>query len=224
MNVTCKNCGYEKNFNGAEFCDVCGTEIETATAMMPSSSTPLSGSPTMPNPVVNIPAPGTQPATLSPNTPPPAVETVRPSSPPVSIPTSAATHISTSAATHISTSQPSFNVNTATTARLISKQANAPVPQFSIDSAALIGIFDPDIGPVDIDLESFAGGETVSCNHAEIYPEGGIWKIQDLGSKNGVFIKPVGQKRFGARITSPTPINPGDEVAIAKISFVFQSP
>ena len=70
-------------------------------------------------------------------------------------------------------------------------------------------------GPVDIDLESFPGNETISCQHAEIYQEGGVWKIQDLDSTNGVFIKPTGQTRFNAKITQPEIINPGDEIAIA---------
>ena len=113
---------------------------------------------------------------------------------------------------------------TETTARLIAKQPNAPIPEFPLENNALIGIFDPDMGPVDIDLEDFVGNETVSRHHAEIYQEAEVWKIKDLGSTNGVFIKPMGQTRFGARITTPESLNPGDEVAIAKIRFVFQSP
>ncbi len=110
------------------------------------------------------------------------------------------------------------------TARLISKQANSPIPEFAIDSSVLIGKFDPDMGPVDIDLEGFIGDETVSRNHAEIYQEADAWKIKDLGSSNGVFIKPVGQSRFGARITMPEQLNSGDEIAIAKVRFLFQTP
>ncbi|MDJ0742170.1 MAG: FHA domain-containing protein [Xenococcaceae cyanobacterium MO_167.B27] len=113
---------------------------------------------------------------------------------------------------------------TGTTARLIAKQPNAPIAEFPLENNALIGIFDPDMGPVDIDLEDFAGNETVSRHHAEIYQDAGVWKVKDLGSTNGVFIKPVGQTRFSARITTPESLNSGDEVAIAKIRFVFQSP
>jgi pSer/pThr/pTyr-binding forkhead associated (FHA) protein len=86
-----------------------------------------------------------------------------------------------------------------------------------------VGIFDPDTGPVEIDLETFFGGETVSRNHAEIYQELGTWKIKDLGSTNGVFIKPPGQPRFSARITIPTPLNSGDEIAFGKVRFLFQT-
>jgi FHA domain len=111
----------------------------------------------------------------------------------------------------------------ATTARLISKQQNAPVAEFPIDSNALIGVFDPDSGPVDIDLDSFIGNETISRSHAEIFSEAGVWKIKDLNSSNGVFIKAAGQTRFSARITAPTAINDGDEVAFAKVQFQFKT-
>ena len=114
---------------------------------------------------------------------------------------------------------------TAVTARLIAKQPGVSTPEFPLDgSNAIIGIFDPDTGPVDIDLEEFSGNETVSRNHAEIYQEGGMWKIKDLGSTNGVFVKHSGETRFSARITIPEVISPGDEIAIAKVRFLFQSP
>ncbi|WP_066423560.1 FHA domain-containing protein [Anabaena sp. 4-3] len=114
-------------------------------------------------------------------------------------------------------------IPTSTTARLTAKQSGSPVPEFIIESNAIVGVFDPDMGPVDVDLEAFFGGETVSRNHAEIYQEQGIWKVKDLGSTNGVFIKPLGQTRFGARITIPETLNHGDEIAFGKVRFLFQS-
>ncbi|MEA5528019.1 FHA domain-containing protein [Dolichospermum sp. UHCC 0684] len=114
-------------------------------------------------------------------------------------------------------------INTFTKAKLTSKQTNAPIPEFILDNNAIVGIFDPDTGPVEIDLETFFGGETVSRNHAEIYQELGTWKVKDLGSTNGVFIKPPGQTRFSARITIPTPLNSGDEIAFGKVRFLFQT-
>jgi len=111
----------------------------------------------------------------------------------------------------------------ATTARLIAKQSSPPLSEAMLDNNAIVGIFGSDSGPVDVDLELFSGSDTVSRNHAEIYNEGGIWKVKDLGSTNGTFIKPVGQSRFGARITTPTVLNPGDEIAFAKVRFIFQS-
>ncbi|MBL1208708.1 FHA domain-containing protein [Geminocystis sp. GBBB08] len=107
-------------------------------------------------------------------------------------------------------------------AKLISKMPKAPIPEFMIENYANIGIFDPDTGPVDIDLEHFLGNETVSRQHGEIYFENHQWKIKDLGSTNGIFIKKVGQNRFNARITTPDILENGDEIAIAKIRFTFQ--
>jgi hypothetical protein len=109
-----------------------------------------------------------------------------------------------------------------TSTRLVAKQVNAPQSEYPLTQIALVGIFDVDGGPVDIDLESFLGGETVSRHHAEVYPEGGSWFVKDLGSTNGVFIKPKGQARFAARITTPTALHPGDELAFGKVQFIFQ--
>lgn len=113
----------------------------------------------------------------------------------------------------------------AATARLIAKQPGSSAPEFSLDgNNMLIGRYDSDTGPVDIDLEAFPGEETVSRNHAEIYMESGHWKVNDVGSANGIFIRRVGDSRFGTRLTSPEILNPGDEVAFGKVRFVFQSP
>ncbi|TPX28019.1 FHA domain-containing protein [Cylindrospermopsis raciborskii] len=112
---------------------------------------------------------------------------------------------------------------TSATARLVCKQINAPIPEFILENNAIVGIFDQDTGPVDIDLETFLGGDTVSRNHAEIYQEAGIWKVKDLGSTNGVFIKGQGQTRFSARITVPTALKPDDEIAFGKVKFVFKN-
>jgi eukaryotic-like serine/threonine-protein kinase len=106
--------------------------------------------------------------------------------------------------------------------KLISHQISSSIPEFIIDSNAIIGVFDPDTGPVDIDLDSFLGSETISRNHAEIINEAGIWRIKDLGSTNGVFVKQAGQIQFGNRITASTILNDGDEVAIAKVKFQFK--
>lgn len=216
MNITCNVCGYEQNPQGAEFCDACGAELATEVAAI---STPPSAPP-IPSPVVNIPAPSAPTVIQAPvvNIPPPSQPPSSSSSYPDTV------VIPVPQPMPVAMPQPVIRVSTANTARLVAKQANAPVPEFSIGSSALVGIFDPDRGPVDIDLEHFAGGETISRQHAEIYLEGEIWKVKDLASTNGVFIKPGGQSRFNARITAPTPLTPGDEIAIAKVCFIFQSP
>ncbi len=47
--------------------------------------------------------------------------------------------------------------------------------------------------------------------------------VKDLGSVNGVFIKPAAQTRFRARITTPETLNSGDEIALGKVRFLFQT-
>jgi eukaryotic-like serine/threonine-protein kinase len=108
------------------------------------------------------------------------------------------------------------------TVRLIAKQSNAPIAEFLFSTEIVIGMSRPDSQPVDIDLASFIGHETVSSYHAGIYIEDGVWKIADLGSRNGIFIKAIGQNRFSPRITVPTILNPGDEIAISKVCFFFE--
>ena len=107
-------------------------------------------------------------------------------------------------------------------AKLIYKQADT-IKEFILNgSSTNVGRFDNDTGPADIDLEGFPGEETVSRSHAEIYFEETQWKVKDIGSTNGVFIKHLGQPRFGSRIIIPETINSGDEIAFGKIRFTFQ--
>jgi len=110
------------------------------------------------------------------------------------------------------------------TARLIAKRQNPPQPDFILESSNIIGKFDQDMGPVEIDLEEFSGADTISRQHAEIYFEDEQWKIKDIGSTNGVFIKRIGQSRYSARITIPETLNSGDEISFGKVNFIFQTP
>lgn len=231
MSITCPTCGYDRNPDNAEFCDACGAELTTAISAPAQSapSTPAPNSPQAdsPEPVPDIipivppapPAADSPPQADSPEpvfTPPPAPSNTPPTPVnPVSESSSPATSPATSPVTSPAVPSPDMC--------LIAKQTNAPQTEFPLNQVALVGIFDTDSGPVDIDLESFIGGETVSRHHAEIYPEGGIWMVKDLGSTNGVFIKPQGERRFTARITVPTPLNPGDEVAFGKVQFFVKA-
>jgi hypothetical protein len=53
--------------------------------------------------------------------------------------------------------------------------------------------------------------------------QNGTWLVKDQ-SFNGTYIKPIHQTKFGERITLPTPLNSGDEIAFAKTAFIFQYP
>ena len=206
MAVICPTCGFDENPVGTEFCEACGSELGSGATenLNPPTITP--------------PPPPSEPKPSSPPSydPPPQQEAPEPIAPkPTPIPTPPTEPISIPKA-------PSFP---GSSARLIAKQAGSPIPEFTLNSGnAIIGRFDPDTGPVDIDLEGFVGEDTISRNHAEIYQEAGQWKVKDLGSVNGVFIKRSGETRFSARIMMPEIVNPGDEIAIAKIRFLFQSP
>ena len=59
-------------------------------------------------------------------------------------------------------------------------------------------------------------GATVSRRHARILVEGGSAVIEDLGSKNGTFVK-------GQRISSRTPLENGDEIRLGRVSMRLKS-
>jgi pSer/pThr/pTyr-binding forkhead associated (FHA) protein len=194
MTITCNVCGYDQNPDGLEFCDACGAELINTTVTTPASIPTSTPESDIPDTLETNPT-----VRITPSTPEPIFPTTSPPIPNTSV------------------------VNATDTAKLISKTANAPISEFLIENYAIIGTFDPDTGPVDVDLDNFLGSETVSRQHGEIYWENQQWKIKDLGSTNGIFIKKVGQNRFNARITTPEILENGDEIAIAKIRFVFET-
>ena len=54
---------------------------------------------------------------------------------------------------------------------------------------SIIGRFDPETGPVDVDLGPLPEAVYISRHHAEIWCDGsGQWFIKDLGSGNGTFV------------------------------------
>ncbi|URD48721.1 FHA domain-containing protein [Chroococcidiopsis sp. CCNUC1] len=193
MAATCPSCLHE-NPVGTEFCEVCGSEIGCTSIEAPLPPIPVQ---------ITASSDATVATEIQPPIPQPA--------PPVPHPSPTITNSSSA-------------TNGVDNAKLISKQAGASISEFILDgNNVVVGRFDPDTGPVDLDLEGFSGDETISRNHAEIYYEGNQWKIKDLGSTNGVFIKRYGQRQFGARITIPEMMISGDEIAFGKIRFLFQA-
>ncbi|UAJ72063.1 FHA domain-containing protein [Synechocystis sp. PCC 7339] len=210
MSITCEACGYT-NPADVEFCAACGSEL--------SQVAPLPPSPPVTEPETLIPEPLPIAADLELNFDAPLAP------PPPPITESEVTNVPIPLKSSTSSPTPDDRLGTADLgmAKLIARLPNAPIAEFLLDSTScLIGRFDPDSGPVEVDLDGFPGDDTISRNHAEIYQESGSWKIKDLGSTNGVFIKRAGENRYGARITTPQPLWSGDEVAIAKIRFLFQ--
>lgn len=86
----------------------------------------------------------------------------------------------------------------------------------------VVGRFDASSGPVDIDLSGMGGQEHISRRHAELYREGGVWHVRDLGSTNGVYIKRKGESAFSPRLQEPAALADGDELAFGNLMFTFQ--
>ncbi len=84
----------------------------------------------------------------------------------------------------------------------------------------IVGKFDPSTGPVDIDLTGIRGEEYISKQHAELYFDG-KWKVRDIGSTNGVYIRPAGAKNYNPRLQIPTELKDGDEISFGNVRFVF---
>src|SRR5580692_142209 len=59
---------------------------------------------------------------------------------------------------------------------------------FSVNPPAIIGRFDPTVGPIDIDLGGLPEGSYISRRHAKITLDDGVWTLTDQGSSNGSFV------------------------------------
>lgn len=91
-----------------------------------------------------------------------------------------------------------------------------------VAGALTVGRFDASTGPVDIDVTGLPGSEHVSRRHAQVFSEDGQWKVKDLGSTNGVFVRKSGDVNFGPRIAEPTVLSNGDEIAFGNLLMIFQ--
>ena len=87
---------------------------------------------------------------------------------------------------------------------------------------SIIGRFDPETGPVDVDLGPLPEAVYVSRNHAEIWCDAsGQWFVKDLGSGNGTFVCAAGERQF-KKSNGEQPIKDGDEIAIGNARFEFR--
>ncbi len=196
--VTCAICGKE-NPAGVEYCEDCGAALlPTATTGATPASTPVQAGDSAEVPASEPPFMSQDESAAAPPEAPtaPPESTAAPSPTPVVNP------------------------------RLAPKRYGAVgTEEIPLQGERLVvGRFDPETGPVDIDLSGTPESGQLSRHHAELYREAdGAWFVQDLGSTNGVFVKRSGSSTFGPRLTTPTALVPGDEVAFGNARFVFKA-
>lgn len=90
------------------------------------------------------------------------------------------------------------------------------------EGPSVLGRFDPETGPVDVDLGPLPEAVYVSRHHAEIWRDAsGEWLVKDLGSGNGTFVCAAGQRQF-RKVSGDTPIKDGDELALGNARFEFR--
>jgi DNA-binding winged helix-turn-helix (wHTH) protein len=68
----------------------------------------------------------------------------------------------------------------------------------------------------DPEADVFIDMSNVSRRHARVVVDGAKATIEDLGSKNGTFVR-------GLRIESPTPLSDGDEIHLGAVRLLFRA-
>lgn len=86
---------------------------------------------------------------------------------------------------------------------------------------AIIGRFDPSVGPIDVDLGTIPEGSYVSRKHAKIHDADGVLTLTDLGSSNGTYRLDPDAGDF-VKVDSAALLD-GDEIAFGNARFVFRS-
>lgn len=198
--IVCKVCGTE-NPDGTQYCESCGVELTPEAAPAPEpvvTETPASEPPAQAAPE----APSTEPASEAP--------------PSEGAPGAEAAE--STSATPAAPAAPTFRPG-----QLIFKRfgalTNDAIPLQG--TRLVVGRFDASTGPVEIDLTGVAGAENISRRHAELFFDG-VWKVRDLGSTNGVFIKRAGEEAYSPRLVETTEIKDGDELAFGNVILVFK--
>jgi hypothetical protein len=220
----CQVC-QKNNPTGVEYCEDCGAALTPAgaPAEVPAGTVSTPTAPAAPPPP---PAPaGSAPAASGRDSPTPAATAQEAAAPAASANGPAATDAPPppTPASEASGTPPSGDQQRA---RLIAIRYGAPTGEEIplLGQRLLVGRFDPETGPVDIDLSSVSEGVHISRQHGELYREGDDqWLVRDLGSTNGVFVKSSDDPSFGPRITAPRPLSNGDEVAFGNVRFVFRT-
>ena len=86
---------------------------------------------------------------------------------------------------------------------------------------AIVGRFDPSVGPIDVDLGSIPEGSYVSRKHAKIHEVDGVVTLTDLGSSNGTY-RFDGEAGDFVKIDSAAIVD-GDEIAFGNARFVYRT-
>jgi len=105
------------------------------------------------------------------------------------------------------------------TARLILKRGGVETDiSFPFTAPAVVGRFDPTVGPIDIDLGALQPeGGYISRKHAKLVISDGVWMVEDLGSANGTFILADDFEKV-----ETAEIVDGSEIAFGNARFVFR--
>lgn len=107
----------------------------------------------------------------------------------------------------------------ASAARLVYKHAGVETEsEFPIVHGSIVGRFDAQLGPVDVDCAALSEGMTVSRRHARLDRGDAGWSVEDLGSSNGTYVLRDGQFE---RVMEAD-LADGDELAFGEARFVFR--
>jgi len=219
----CHVCQHD-NPTGAEFCEECGASLAPVGAPAGAASGQASAS-TPPASEVKDASPP-----MTPNPTPVEATLVDPP------PTDATPAIDSTNATPVrevgpaesdaAAAPPAVPSSVGQNPRLVTVRHGAPTGEEIplLGERMVVGRFDPETGPVDIDLSSAPESVHISRQHGELRRDAdGTWTVRDLGSTNGVFVKGSGAETFGPRITAPKTLADGDEVAFGNARFTFRT-
>jgi len=105
------------------------------------------------------------------------------------------------------------------TAKLVLKRGGVETDLvFAFSSPAVVGRFDPTVGPIDVDLGALQPeGTYISRKHARLVLTDGVWYVEDLGSANGTFLLADDFERV-----ETAEIVDGSEIAFGNARFTFR--
>lgn len=102
--------------------------------------------------------------------------------------------------------------------RLVVKRAGAETDiEFPFVAPATVGRFDPEVGPIEIDLGTIPEGQYVSRRHARFEMGDDGLVVKDLGSSNGTFIL-----RDDFERVEEAAVADGDEIAFGNARLVLR--